>query len=1412
MKRTNVSSKRRDREFPTSKRTKTRTRVQSAINPALKIKWPLLAIAITGALFLAASSIGLRRVSAVSIVSLGTPVTQNFDTLSVTGTANTWTDDSTLPGWYSQFELTTTNPTTYRADSGGSNTGAIYSWGTGTSTERAFGSIASGTPGTIFNALKLTNNTGQTITSLDISYTGEQWRNGGNTAAQQLDFQYQTASPGGITDSNTPSTGWTDFDLLDFVSPTVGATAAALDGNAAANRTAKSANLVVTVSPGQEVWLRWKDINDAGNDHGLAIDDLSVTANGSAGGTPTLSINDVSVIEGNAGTTTASFTVSLSSAALAGGVTFDIATQNNSATTADNDYVGRSLTSQTITAGNQSFTFNVTVNGDTNSEPNESFFVNVTNVSGATVGDAVGVGTILNDDFAATPIHTIQGSGNASPFAGNVVTTIGIVTGVKSNGFFIQDPMADADPNTSEGIFVFTSSAPPAAAAVGNSVAVMGMVQEFIPSADLNSPPLTEIAGTPTVTLLSKGTPLPAAITLTAADTNPAGTIEQLEKFEGMRVHVNSLTAIAPTQGTITEASATSASNGVFYGVITGVARPFRELGVEVPDPLPVGSPCCVPRFDANPERLRVDSDGLVGTTPIEVTSGATVTNLTGPLDYSFRTYTILPDPGTPPSVSGNISAIPVPVLAANEFTVASANLERFYDTVDDPGGDVVLTTTAFNNRLNKASLAIRNVMRSPDIIGVEEMENLTTLQTLATKINNDTIAGGGANPNYQAYLVEGNDVGGIDVGFLVKASRVTVVDVTQFGKDTMYTEPGGGMALLNDRPPLVLRAVVNAPNPMLASFPITVIVNHLRSLNGIDDPVDGNRVRTKRKIQAEFLANLIQPRQASEFIVSVGDYNAFEFSDGYVDTIGTIRGAPAPVNEVVLASGDLVNPDLTDLISLAAPDQKYSYSFDGNAQTLDHELITANLFSRFAHINYGRNDADFPESFRNDPNRPERITDHDLPVAFFTFPIACVITCPANITQPNTANQCGAIIGFSPSSTGDCGTITCSPASSSFFPVGTTTVTCTSGTAPSCSFTVTVNDTQPPSITCPANIIKSNDPNQCSAVVNYAAPSVSDNCPGGVSPGKLSVPPLTPVCNPASGSTFPKGVTTVSCTVSDAAGNQSACSFTVTINDTQLPTITCPANIIKATDPNLCSAVATFAPTVSDNCSANAAVCVPPSGSSFPKGITTVVCNVSDVAGNQASCQFTITVNDTQPPAFLNGCPADIVTAAGASCPIAANRVITYANPAVTDNCPGAMVTCNPPSGSTFATGTTTVTCIATDSSGNTANCSFQVSVFSACLVDDSNPGNVVLFNATTGDYRFCCNGILVASGRGTLYVRGCSLSIEEMKGDRRVRISADTTANSGAGSGNAVYQRLGVQSCTITDRSMAGNNCTCN
>lgn len=642
------------------------------------------------------------------------------------------------------------------------------------------------------------------------------------------------------------------------------------------------------------------------------------------------------------------------------------------------------------TAGDLKFSFHATVAIGTPAGA-KSLAVAITDAQSRTGNTSI----TLTVQPPILAIHDIQGPGLTSPHVSEFVSTTGVVTGIRGNGFYIQMPDAsvDSDTLTSEGIFIFTSSFPPAAAVIGNAVAVTGTVQEFVPSADPFSPPFTEIAGSPTVTLISTGNPLPAPNTLTAGHTSPAGSLEELERFEGMRVHVSSLTVVAPTQGFINEPNATSTTNGVFYGVITGVPRPFREPGVIVPDPLPPGSPCCVPRFDGNPERLRIDSDAQIGAAALEVTSGATVSNITGPLDYAFRTYTILPDAATPPSVSGNISAVPLPTPAADELTVGSFNMERLFDSVNDPNiSEPVLTPAAFSNRLTKFSLAIRNIMHSPDIIGVQEVENLSTLQAVATKLNNDAIAASEPNPNYQVYLVEGNDVGGIDVGFLVKSSRISVIDVVQVGKDSTFINPITGLPdLLNDRPPLILRANVNLP--VGSVYPVTVIVNHLRSLTDIDDAVDGPRVRAKRRAQAEFLARLIQSRQTAdpdEHIVAVGDFNAFQFNDGYVDVIGTIKGTPTPSNMVVLASSDLVNPDLIELVDQAPLDQRYSFSFDGSAQVLDQVLVTQSALSRVSGFHYARVNADFPESYRNDASRPERISDHDMPVAYFKFPVQC--------------------------------------------------------------------------------------------------------------------------------------------------------------------------------------------------------------------------------------------------------------------------------------------------------------------------------------------------------------------------------------------------------------------------------------
>jgi predicted extracellular nuclease len=607
-----------------------------------------------------------------------------------------------------------------------------------------------------------------------------------------------------------------------------------------------------------------------------------------------------------------------------------------------------------------------------------------------------------------TPTDTIaqiQGSGNASPVVNTAVTTSGIVTARKSNGFFIQMPSpGDGDPSTSDALFVFSSSAP--AAAIGNNVCVSGTVVEFIPSSDATSPSQTEISSVSSIFAISTGNALPAPVLLTAADTDPAGALLQLEKYEGMRVQVNSLTVVAPTRGSISEANATATSAGIFYGVISGIARPFREPGVELPDPLPSGSPCCVPRWDTNPEMLSVNTIGQPGRVALDLTTGQTVSNIVGPIEFSQRAFTIDPDPATPPTVSGSpLTFTAVPQATSAELTVASFNMQRFFDTTADPSvSDVVLTSTAFNNRLNKASLAIRNVLRYPDIIGVEEMENLTTLQTVANKVNGDAVTAGDPNPNYQAFLVEGNDIGGIDVGFLVKTPKVSIIDVTQYNKNTTYIDPNTNTpALLNDRPPLVLRATATGAGSQV-SLPVTVIVNHLRSLSSVDDPVDGARVRAKREAQAEELAALIQGFQNTNpavNIVSVGDYNAFQFNDGYVDVMGVVKGTPVPANQVVKAPvAGITNPPLTDLVDTTPADQRYSYTFTGNAQELDHVLVNQNLASRLSRYAVARNDADFPEVYRNDPNRPERISDHDMPVAYFALPLAMDVSSQVSVVS----------------------------------------------------------------------------------------------------------------------------------------------------------------------------------------------------------------------------------------------------------------------------------------------------------------------------------------------------------------------------------------------------------------------------
>lgn len=278
-----------------------------------------------------------------------------------------------------------------------------------------------------------------------------------------------------------------------------------------------------------------------------------------------------------------------------------------------------------------------------------------------------------------------------------------------------------------------------------------------------------------------------------------------------------------------------------------------------------------------------------------------------------------------------------------------------------------------------------------------------------------------------------------------------------------------------------------------------------------------------------------------------------------------------------------------------------------------------------------------------------------------------------------------------------------------------TLTVTDVHGNASDCTFNVTFADhTKPGIINFPANIVINNGQDSCGKAVTWPAPVATDNCT------ILGAAQLT--SNHAPGSVFPPGLTTVTYTAVDLAGNDSVRSFTVTVLDAQAPVIAgCPSNILVNTGAaaTICGATASWTePTATDNCTLSGSLVWSKNhnpGDLFPVGTTTVTYTATDASGNVSNaCSFNVIVMDNTLP-LLAGCPADttVYTGTGAT---TCNATATWTEPTATDNCttPANLVwTRSHTPGSVFAAGTTTVTYTATDASGNvSATCSFHVTV----------------------------------------------------------------------------------------------------
>jgi gliding motility-associated-like protein len=350
-----------------------------------------------------------------------------------------------------------------------------------------------------------------------------------------------------------------------------------------------------------------------------------------------------------------------------------------------------------------------------------------------------------------------------------------------------------------------------------------------------------------------------------------------------------------------------------------------------------------------------------------------------------------------------------------------------------------------------------------------------------------------------------------------------------------------------------------------------------------------------------------------------------------------------------------------------------------------------------------------------------------------------------------------------------------------------------------------TIPDNTAPSFTCPSNIIVNNSPTFCFATVNYISPIAVDNCPGVVSSLTTGL---------TSGSNFSVGTHNVVYEAIDLAGNTATCSFTVTVNDVQLPTISCPSNIIATTDLNSCVANATSislgSPITADNCGIASVTNNAPT--SYPIGVTNVVWTVTDIHGNSQTCNQTVTISDSQNPAIT-------CAVSGAQNVVTNTGVCTFTqstnawNASASDNCGVTSLTYTLTGATTgtgtslngviFNIGTTNVLWTALDATGNTTTCSFTVVV-----TDNQNP--VITCAVTTPQNVFTNSGICTYTHNTNVW----NASATDNCGITSLTYSL-TGATTGSGNTlNGQVFNIGTTTVTWLASDAAGNqvNCTFN
>jgi predicted extracellular nuclease len=710
---------------------------------------------------------------------------------------------------------------------------------------------------------------------------------------------------------------------------------------------------------------------------------------------PSLSIADATVSLRNADDVTMPFTVTLSQAVSAD-TTVHAATADDTATVAAGDYDAVDTT-LTIPAGATSTTLNVTVHGAKAAGPDKAFRVNLDGASGdVSLAKTSAVGAILNEIPVAAEIWQVTGTGQVSPLVGKRVSTHGnIVTAVGPAGFTIQTPddRADADRLTSNGIYVFTSTAPTVKS--GDVVDVEATVDNYF-----NLPELKNA----TVTTTMHGAHLPKAVafgdSIPSTDPNAlsCGTTNY-QCYVGMRVTIDN--------GMITTGNLRFSNEPFAEVYITANGqRSLRKPGVRYTVPVPDG--VNLPNWSGNPEVFKMntaDFGAVAANTPF---NAGTTFRAEGVMSYAFGMYTFIP---TKVEIK-KAATLPRPVDSRPFYAVrvGALNTERFCDTTFNTtftcsGGDTEPTADQVKLKTQRLSAYIGSVLKLPDILSVEEVKSLTVLQGLAKQLGDDYPA------QYEAFLQPGHDPSGINVGFLVRTDRVRVLDVRQLGADETWDDQGS-TSFVHDHPPLLLTAEVPS---IIGRMRVNIISVHPKARQNVDKTGStADRDREKRFLQAKSLATQVQAIQTDRKnllapLLVVGDFNSYQFSDGFTDVVGLISGRYDDSQNLLKLGKNLVKPTLWNAVDSVPANDRYSFLFTENFgniqgqaprqvpthQVLDHALLNTVARGLFLKMQYGRGNLDAPvqtlddAATATDAKKAIGSSDHDgFVVDMLTLPL----------------------------------------------------------------------------------------------------------------------------------------------------------------------------------------------------------------------------------------------------------------------------------------------------------------------------------------------------------------------------------------------------------------------------------------